>query len=55
MILPRSLIRPQRNGGGHDHLAVAGAFGECQGEGEESVGDAARRRQAARVLVISPA
>jgi len=48
MIIPRSLIRSQRNGGGHDHLAVAGAFRE--GEGAEGVGDAFRRRQAARVF-----
>jgi hypothetical protein len=46
--LLRSFIRPQRNGGGHDHLAVAGGFRECQGE--EGLGDAFRRRQAARGL-----
>jgi hypothetical protein len=48
MILPRSFIRPQRNGGGHDHLAVAGGFREC--EREEGLGDTVRLRQAARVF-----
>jgi hypothetical protein len=48
MILPRSRIPSQRNGGGHDHFAVAGAF--RQSGGEEGVGDAVRRRQAARVF-----
>jgi hypothetical protein len=48
MILPRSLIRSRRNGGGRDDLAIAGTFGE--GAGEEGVGDAFRRPQAARVF-----
>src|SRR5215472_19388541 len=48
MIPPRSFIRSERNSRGHNHLAVAGAFGER--EGEKGVGHTLRRRQAAGVF-----